>query len=99
MLPYRSNRDALAPPKREAVDPSTLGTPILSPDNSTEPSPAFSTILQSPDVSDDEDDFSIGAAATHDGDDEASTTKPKQRTKETEKDLPECWGHRGVCAV
>lgn len=55
-------------------------TPALSPANSTDVSPAFATVLQTPAGSVDEFDFSIG----------------EPTGKAVKQAVPECWGHRGV---
>ena len=78
------NQDLPLPP---GVVDSMLPTPILSPSGSAEPSPAFVTILQTPDGSDVEDfDFELGEPA-------------EARTAAKDAGIPECWGHRGVSRV
>ncbi|WWC91404.1 uncharacterized protein L201_006348 [Kwoniella dendrophila CBS 6074] len=69
---------------------STLPTPVLSPSNSIGPSPAFSTVLQSPAVSEfelenpfDKLGLGLGSASSKAAD---------------EWQIPECWGHRGASA-
>ena len=65
----------------------TTQTPGLSPSISADPSPAFATVIQTPDGSDVGDfDFSIGEPAQ-------SVPPPKQVAPVS---VPECWGHRGV---
>ena len=75
-----------APTTGGQVDDVT-STPGLSPTISADPSPAFATILQTPDGSEAGDfDFSIGEPA-----------QSGELLKETvPSGLPECWGHRGV---
>ncbi|OCF44948.1 glycerophosphodiesterase [Kwoniella heveanensis CBS 569] len=63
---------------------STLPTPALSPSNSLGPSPAFSTVLQSPAVS----EFELENPF-----DKLDITKGEDGWK-----IPECWGHRGASA-
>jgi len=66
---------------------STTHTPGLSPSVSADPSPAFATVLQTPDGSDVDDfDFTIGEPAQ-------PAPPPKQALA---VGAPECWGHRGV---
>ncbi|ODO01710.1 hypothetical protein I350_06536 [Cryptococcus amylolentus CBS 6273] len=66
-----------------AAPDSTLQTPALSPSNSAGPSPAFSTLLQSPAVS----EFSL------------ENENPFDRLSAVNKEvMPECWGHRGASA-
>lgn len=64
-----------------------VSTPELSPTASAEVSPAFATVLQTPDASDvDGFDFELDAPGVALDD---NVAPPRQ-------DLPECWGHRGV---
>jgi hypothetical protein len=68
----------------------TTQTPGLSPSISARPSPAFATLIQTPDGSDVEDfDFSIGEPA--------QTAAPLKQV--TTVGVPECWGHRGVSGL
>ncbi|KAK8843467.1 hypothetical protein IAR55_007124 [Kwoniella newhampshirensis] len=66
---------------------STLPTPDLSPSLSAGPSPAFSTVLQSPALSEFELENPFDRLA--DGQD---------ASKEVGWTMPECWGHRGASA-
>ena len=60
-----------------------MPTPGLSPATSTEPSPDFATVLNTPDGAEvDGFDFHLG--------------EPAQRPDENHTSIPECWGHRGV---
>ncbi|WRT68870.1 uncharacterized protein IL334_005851 [Kwoniella shivajii] len=61
---------------------STLPTPVLSPSNSIGPSPAFSTVLQSPAVS----EFEL-----------EQEQNPFDKIDDGWR-IPECWGHRGASA-
>ncbi|WWC97730.1 hypothetical protein V866_004615 [Kwoniella sp. B9012] len=63
---------------------STLPTPALSPSNSAGPSPAFSTVLQSPAVS----EFEL----------ENPFDKLQSQAGGDGWNIPECWGHRGASA-
>ncbi|WVR09202.1 hypothetical protein IAU60_006264 [Kwoniella sp. DSM 27419] len=64
---------------------STDITPALSPSNSLGPSPAFSTVLQSPAVSE------------YDLPDPFDNIDAGEKGKD-EWHIPECWGHRGASA-
>ncbi|WWC73276.1 uncharacterized protein I206_107242 [Kwoniella pini CBS 10737] len=65
---------------------STLPTPALSPSNSIGPSPAFSTVLQSPAVS----EFEL--------ENPFDRLEVSPDGKNDHWQIPECWGHRGASA-
>ncbi|KAK1922443.1 PLC-like phosphodiesterase [Papiliotrema laurentii] len=75
------------PPTTHLPDESLLSTPALSPAASTDPSPAFATILKTPDLELDQFNFDLGESA-HDSNIAQSNLK-----------VPECWGHRGASAT
>ena len=72
------------------VDYASLPTPSLSPDVSADPSPAFATVLRTPDAVDVEGfNFNIGEPAV-------AVAGEEQAITAVAPPIPECWGHRGV---
>ncbi|WVQ81598.1 hypothetical protein IAT38_003722 [Cryptococcus sp. DSM 104549] len=82
---------------------STLQTPALSPSNSFGPSPALSTVLQSPAVSEFElenpfDRLGFGESSGVGAGVEEAGAEGKNVGAEAGWTIPECWGHRGASA-